>query len=103
MSTDLIVRIGFPVRHEFPVLDAAGNPRALPGWSAHAILQARVSDAEPAALPTVRLRPGVAVLEMPGQDSADWVFGVGRYAIVLADPKGRQELLESGRVLVDRR
>ena len=100
-SPDLIVRPGVDARLELELVDGFGKPQVRTGWTAELVVKARHGGPTVFAA-ALSHRPGSLVLEVPGDESATWTFGIGRYEIWMCKP-GRLDVPHAGRVLVDRR
>lgn len=101
-GVDIVVRPGVDFRQELPLVAPDGMPRSLVGWTVEGVVRAR-HGSPPVFSGELRHRTGIAVLEIPGVESAAWTFGVGRYELAAVGPQGQLDVPLAGRVLVDRR
>jgi hypothetical protein len=97
---DLLVEQGCDYTLTVPVLDDAGQPQTLAGWTVRG--QIRAGYSSPTVLHTLALTlSGTAVtLRVPATASAAWTFSLGRYDVELEAPDGTVTRLVEGSVVV---
>ena len=97
---DLIIEQGADYEATIPVLDEAGQPQTLTGWTAAG--QIRAGYASTTALATLDLTAGATdiILRVPAATSAAWGFRLARYDVEVVAPGGATTRLVEGAVVV---
>jgi hypothetical protein len=100
LKYDLIVDQGADYAVTFPVLDGAGQPVDVTGWSASGQIRAGYASATVLHTLAPTLGSGGLALRIPAATSAAWAFRLGRYDIELVAPDATVTRLVEGSVVV---
>ena len=85
-----------------PVVNDAGNPFTVTGWSARGQIRRLLDDEEPLYELDDHLTVDDTTVELdiPAEVSSEWTWRQARYDIELVDPDGRPTRLLEGHVFV---
>lgn len=107
--TVLTIPRGVDRTFSIPILDAAGDPLPVAGWSARAQVRANKwfrslpvlhEWSTLAESPNAQLINGQLLLSVTPEDTADWEWWAGDCDIELTDPSGRVARLEPYQIVV---
>jgi len=99
---DLRVEQGSDYHLTIPVVDNAGTPFVVTGWSARGQVRRSLDDEEPVYELDDHLTVGATTVELnlPGEAISEWTWRQARYDIELVNPEGRPTRLLEGHVFV---
>lgn len=97
---DLLVEQGADYEATIPVLDEAGQPQTLTGWTAAGQIRAGYTAAEILHTLDVTVQATSIVLRIPAAVSALWGWRLGRYDLEVTAPGGAVTRLVEGSVVV---
>src|SRR5690606_1990878 len=99
---DLRVEQGSDYHLTIPVVDNAGTPYVVVGWSARGQVRRSLDDEEPVYELDDHLTGGATTVELnlPGEAISEWTWRQARYDIELVNPEGRPTRLLEGHVFV---
>lgn len=104
LNYDLLINQGETWSVAFPVMDGAGDPLVVNGWSARAQIRVYVHDTVPlfewnsTTLDNAVVSGTSVVLHLDPVDTANWSFKSALYDIELTDPDGAVTRLAEGKV-----
>lgn len=104
MGTELILQQGVASGYAWPIVDAAGQPADLTGWSAAS--QVRDQERPTGTLLhefTAAIVDSTVTITWTAAESLAWTFSFGFWDVLLIDPEGvPRQIVAQGTVSVDR-
>lgn len=106
LEYDLVINQGETWSIAFPVMDGAGAPLVVDGWTARAQIRQYVHDLVPLfewnnTTVDNAIVAGVSVqLLLTPTDTASWGFNTALYDLELTDPEGNVTRIAEGKVLL---
>lgn len=100
LKYDLVIEQGSTYRRTIPVLNDAGVPISLDGWTARGQIRRNYGSPDVAYVLGLTVGDTDVELEIPAEDSSEWPWRSGVYDIEIVDADGAPTRLLQGTVTV---